>query len=133
MTATLDGMPRKKDKPEPSPEQRAAEEQVARARGAGPAEAADQDRAGDGAQSGDEYAPVSTSATGRTTHPGSTDKGAVAGSSPKSTRPTLVTVHRASGCRLLGRGAEVTGGGSTEATHSLSSMGYADDVASSIG
>ena len=32
MTATLDGMPRKKDKPEPTAEQRAAEELVARAR-----------------------------------------------------------------------------------------------------
>lgn len=32
MTATLDGVPRKKEKLEPSPEQRAAEDLVARAR-----------------------------------------------------------------------------------------------------
>jgi hypothetical protein len=31
MTATLDGVPRKKDKPEPTAEQRAAEELVRRA------------------------------------------------------------------------------------------------------
>jgi hypothetical protein len=64
--------------------------------------------------------------------PGLTDKDAVAGSSPESTRPTVVTAHRASDRGLLGRAPRSADGGPTEATHSLPSKGYADDVASSI-
>ena len=66
MTATLDDVTKKK-KPEPTAEQRAAEELVRPGPGAGPvadrpgwaAEAADQDGAGDGAEPGADRAPGS--------------------------------------------------------------------------